>query len=162
MQILTPLLRRTVSQSHTGPLATSFRVDFDLPYNQGILLKQYIVEVQNPLADNSSLMMALNANPALVAASLNGVFTDIDTLRSFLWETEITTTGKTSSQNHAMWEPPWNDFFKVKGYLIFSDVSVHMVSLGAAVLQSGSHRFFYNRVKLDTNEIALLGQRSRG
>lgn len=162
MQITTPILRRNIVQSFTGPGVQTTRVDFDLAYNEGILLKQYIPELENLISNNSIIAMCLNSNPTFVAGSLTLGMRDVDTLRCFTWEQQQTTSGTAAIQGWGLWEPPWNDFFKVKGYLVFSDLSVHFMTIGAADTQAGVHRLFYNRVKLDTNEIALLGQRSRG
>ncbi len=162
VQILTPLLRRNVGQTHAGPTATSVEVDFDLPFNVGIMLKQYIAENANPITDPGTVTMGLNVNPNAVLASQTLLLNDVDTLKTFIWEAEKTTTGMGALQGSQEWEPPWSDFFKMKGFLIFGNVSLHLVSQGASVTQEVVHRLYYTRVRLDNNEIALLGQRARG
>lgn len=163
VRILTPLLRRNVGQDHTGPSSSVSVVDFNLPYNTGIMLKQYIAENENPVpGDDSILSMGISVNPDLVPVSLTVLSDDQDTLRVFSWESEITTTGAAGLRGWGMWEPPWSDFFKMKGFLIFGNISLHLISAGATLTQAGTHRLYYNRVLLDNDEIALLGQRARG
>jgi len=163
VRILTPLLRRNIPQTHTGPSQTVTRVDFNLPFNVGIMLKQYLVETENPVpGDDSIVALGLSVNPDIGVQTLTQLSVDEDTLRVFTWEQEITTTGAAANKGWGEWEPPWSDFFKMKGFLIFGNVSVHLMSLGATVTQSGVHRLYYNRVGLDNDEIALLGQRARG
>ena len=162
VQILTPLLRRNVGQTHTSPSATSVEVDFDLPFNVGIMLKQYVAENANPLTAPGIVTMGLNVNGNGVFGSQTLLINDPDTLKTFIWETEFTVSGQAAAQGSQIWEPPWSDFFKMKGFLIFGNVSLHLVSAGVVLVQEVVHRLFYTRVKLDNNEIALLGQRARG